>query len=57
MAHFYGTLRGNRGQASRLGTKLSGLQTIAASWQGAVSVSLYHDETTGEDTVSVNLIP
>jgi hypothetical protein len=41
MAHFYGLLQGARGEASRLGTKSSGLQTVAASWQGAVNVQLY----------------
>lgn len=41
MAHFRGTIQGARGSASRLGHKSSGLQTIAASWQGAVHVELY----------------
>lgn len=43
MAHFYGTLQGARGRASRLGHKNTGLNTVAASWQGAVSVRLFHD--------------
>jgi hypothetical protein len=43
MAHFYGTINGQRGQASRLGGKASGLTTYAASWQGAVKVSLWYD--------------
>jgi len=55
MAHFYGTLQGQRGQASRLGGKGSGLQTYAASWQGAVSVRLYYDEETGADMALVTL--
>jgi hypothetical protein len=41
MAHFYGTIKGGRGEASRLGHKASGLQVKAASWQGAVAVYLY----------------
>lgn len=41
MAHFYGTIRGQRGEASRLGGKASGLTTYAASWQGAVPGELY----------------
>lgn len=49
MAHFYGTIKGQRGQASRLGGKTSGLETYAASWQGAVSVRLWVDEATGKD--------
>lgn len=55
MAHFYGTLQGNRGEASRLGSKSAGLRTYAASWQGAVSVCLYYDEETGVDMARVSL--
>ena len=57
MAHFYGTLQGGRGQASRLGSKGSGLQVCAASWQGSVHVDLDHDEETGEDIATVRLAP
>lgn len=49
MAHFFGNVRGQRGEASRLGSKRSDLQTTAASWQGAVDVRLYHDAGTGRD--------
>jgi hypothetical protein len=55
MAHFYGTIAGQRGEASRLGSKTSGLETVAASWEGAVSVRLY--EKDGRDYCSVSLIP
>ena len=41
MARYRGTLRGCRGEASRLGHGASGLTTVAASWQGAVRVELY----------------
>jgi hypothetical protein len=44
MAHFYGTIQGARGEASRLGGKNSGLTTVAASWKGAVETSLYVDD-------------
>jgi hypothetical protein len=44
MAHFYGTVQGNRGEATRLGTRDSGMDTTAASWAGAIAVSLYVDE-------------
>ena len=58
MSHFYGTVTGKaKTQASRCGTKSSRLETIAASWQGAVKVSLSHDETTGRDKASVELMP
>jgi hypothetical protein len=55
MAHFYGTIQGARGEASRLGTKSSGLHVVAASWQGAVDVQLY--ERDGMDYVIVSLKP
>ena len=54
MAHFYGTLQGNRGEATRMGSKASGLTTYAASWKGAVRVTVYiHD---GKDWVDVSLV-
>ena len=55
MAHFIGTVRGFRGEASRLGSKESGLVTVAASWQGAVRTYLY--ERDGVDWVCVSLQP
>lgn len=55
MAHFYGTLQGHQGQASRLGTAKTGLRVVAASWQGAVDVHLY--ERNGVDMASVTLKP
>ncbi|MCP4900011.1 MAG: hypothetical protein GY906_23835 [bacterium] len=36
MAHFYGTLHGNRGEASRCGSKGSGMVTCCAAWGGAI---------------------
>ena len=46
MSHFYGVLAGNRGQATRGGTKTSGYLTIAASWDGAIQVRLSYDKET-----------
>ncbi len=57
MAQFYGTISGQRGEASRLGSKKSGLTTVAASWTGAVEVELYHSEITGVDMARVSLVP
>lgn len=48
MAHFYGTLQGSRGTATRLGTEKSGMQVSAQSWDGSVIVKLWqnsNDET------------
>ena len=55
MAHFYGTLQGGRGRSTRTGYKTTGLHTVAASWQGAVSVDLSHKD--GRDMVEVRFRP
>ena len=56
MSHFYGTLKGTRGEAARCGSKSSGITTTAASWAGAITVRLWQDET-GRDCFSVEQIP
>jgi hypothetical protein len=40
MAHFYGNLKGSRGEATRCGTASSGLSVSARSWAGSVTVEL-----------------
>ncbi len=55
MAHFRGTVSGGRTQASRLGHKSTGLETTAASWQGAAHVRLWHDASSDTDMVEVAL--
>lgn len=55
MSHFYGVLNGSRGEATRCGTKSSGMTATAASWQGAVRVTLR--EVNGADHAYVELIP
>jgi len=53
MAHFRGVAKGDECEVSRDGSKESGLNVIAASWNGCVIVQLYHDEETGEDKYEV----
>ena len=55
MSHFYGVLQGSRGRATRCGTKQSEMDTTAASWEGAVSVRLYHNAEEGRDYALVEL--
>lgn len=55
MAHFRGIIQGNRGPASRLGSKSSGLRVEAASWDGKVVVELR--EVNGVDYAWVSLRP
>jgi hypothetical protein len=57
MSHFYGSLKGTKGRATRCGHKSSGLMTEAASYSGCVEVCLVHNEKTGEDMASVYLKP
>jgi hypothetical protein len=57
MAHFRGIIKGSRGEASRLGTKHTGIRVEAQSWQGKVVVQLRHNATTGQDIAEVFLQP
>lgn len=57
MSHFYGTLKGSRGEATRCGTKNSGLDVTAASWAGAIRTRVWHDGAAGVDRYDVSLIP
>ena len=51
MAQFYGTVQGARGQASRVGTKSSGLTVHANGWNIGATVYLTHED--GRDVVRV----
>ena len=55
MAHFYGTLQGNRGEATRAGSKMSGMTTVCASWSGAVQCQAFVNDD-GEDWVVVEKV-
>lgn len=55
MAHFYGTLDGARGPATRCGTKTSGMRVVCASWDGAVKSTAYVNSE-GVDCVCVEKI-
>ena len=57
MSHFYGIVRGNRGEASRGGSKVSGYTATAASWSGSIRVDLTHNRETGEDSFTVTQQP
>jgi hypothetical protein len=55
MAHFYGTVRGNRGEASRTGSKASGMRVSANGWDIGATIELSHDPKTGKDTVVISI--
>lgn len=52
MAQFRGTVRGQRGLASRLGSKKSGLIATANGWETGARISITHDAD-GRDRVRV----
>jgi hypothetical protein len=56
MAHFYGTLKGARGEATRCGSKKSGIATTAAAWGGAITTEVYIDAQ-GRDCFRVTQRP
>lgn len=42
MSHFYGSIQGTRGEATRCGSKSSGYRATIAGWGGAIQVRLEH---------------
>ena len=49
MSHFYGCVKGNRGWATRGGSKKSGYEAVAASLDGAIEVKLIYDPKTDKN--------
>lgn len=56
MAHFYGEIRGNRGDATRMGSKDSGMFCHVRGWNFGVRVDMYVNEE-GEDAALIQLSP
>ncbi len=44
MSEFYGFVQGNRGPATKGGSKASGIAAAAQSWDGSVSVELFYKD-------------
>ena len=55
MSHYYGTLQGNRGEATRQGTKKSGIATNTACWTGTIQTRLWYDDDTDTDHVMIEV--
>lgn len=56
MAQFYAEIKGNRGKASRMGTKASGIKTHIRGWDIGVQVECYHIGSRGaygEDIIAI----
>jgi hypothetical protein len=57
MSHFYGSVKGNRGEATRGGSKRSGYTSYCAGWGGGIEVRLWHDPDGGKDHYTVCQVP
>ena len=57
MSHFYSKIQGNRGAATRCGTKDSGVTGCVASWDGAIRSELWYDPDEDVNKYSVIMIP
>jgi len=57
MSHFYSKIQGNRGQATRCGTKDSGVTATAASWTGAIRTELWYVPEEDINRYTVIMIP
>ena len=54
MAEFYATIQGNRGEASRMGSKASGIEGHIRGWNEGARVSCFVDDQ-GRQCVSIRL--
>jgi len=55
MAQFYADIQGNRGQATRMGTKKSGLDGHIRGWNVGARVYMHFNEKTQEDECTIDL--
>ena len=55
MAHFCGTVQGDRGEVSRTGTKNSGVNATTNGWDIGVTSCARHNDTVGADNVAVRV--
>ena len=55
MAQYYAQIQGNRGMASRMGSKASGMWGHLRGWSIGVMVYIDRDEATDKDVVSIHI--
>ena len=53
MAQFYADIQGNRGEATRMGTKASGMDGHIRGWHTGAKVVCYFDNDSGKDIIRV----
>lgn len=54
MSHFYAEIKGCRGEASRCGSKASGMWGHIRGWHVGAKVECFHDDKSGKDIVRVH---
>lgn len=55
MAHFYAEIQGARGEASRCGSKSSGMDGHVRGWTIGARVRMRHNDKTGKDECTIFL--
>lgn len=55
MSAFYGTIEGQRGPATRCGSKSSGIKAAAQSWDGSVITTLRYGTRDDEEVLMVEV--
>lgn len=55
MAHFYGRLKGNRGETTRCGSRNSGIRATIRSWRSEVFGHLYDDRQNCGDVLLLHI--
>lgn len=53
MSHFYASIQGARGEATREGTKKSGITGHIRGWNIGARVDCYYDNESGKDVIRV----
>ena len=53
MGHFYGEIQGNRGEATRMGSKKSGFNAHIRGWNIGVRIYCKYNETTEKDEIYI----
>lgn len=54
MAALYGTIQGNRGEATRMGSKDSGFRSSCQSWEGSVITEMNYYKDDLEITIKLS---
>lgn len=55
MAQFYAEIQGNRGAATRMGSKESGISGHIRGWDIGARVTMVYNKETGKDEVHIRL--